>query len=123
MLLWALLWVVMALATSVASGIVVLVTACLVIACYGIGESIVAVIVDPTVSDIAPPHLLGLYMSALTLVWNIGLIIGPIFGGAMMQLYPPVFWPLLACLLLLAGLSAIGLRRDLPASARIVQTT
>jgi MFS family permease len=119
--LWALLWLGVAIVTSASSGMVVFAAACGISALFALGESVIAVTVDPTVSDIASPRQLGRYMSALILSWNIGFIVGPIIGGLLLEFSPRILWPVLACPLILASIQARRLHDDLPQAIRLIE--
>jgi MFS family permease len=49
---------------------------------FAIGECIHAVVLGPLVADLAPPHLLGRYISLYGLMGTGGLALGPAIGGA-----------------------------------------
>ena len=59
---------------------------------FAIGECIHNVVLGPLVADLAPPHLLGRYMSLYRLVVTGGLALGPAIGGALLALSPDAVW-------------------------------
>jgi len=72
----------------------------------------------PLVSDLAPPDLLGRYMSVMGFSWQLGFIIGPAVGGLLLSLEPAALWPVMSMVCLLAGGYALMLERRLPTHAR-----
>jgi MFS family permease len=51
---------------------------------FAIGECVHAVVLGPLIADLAPPHLLGRYMSLYSLMVSGGLALGPAIGGAVL---------------------------------------
>jgi len=65
---------------------------CLVATVFAIGECVHSVVHGPLVVDLAPPHLLGRYMSLLSLTVTGGFAIGPAIGGAVLAYSPDAVW-------------------------------
>ena len=59
---------------------------------FAIGECAHAVVLGPLVADLAPPHLLGRYMSVYTLMATAGLALGPAIGGVLLATSPDAVW-------------------------------
>ena len=59
---------------------------------FAIGECVHAVVIGPLVADLAPPHLLGRYMSLYGLMATGGLALGPAIGGALLATSPDAVW-------------------------------
>ena len=59
---------------------------------FAIGECIHAVVLGPLVADLAPPHLLGRYISLSALMGTGGLAVGPAIGGAVLATSPDAVW-------------------------------
>jgi len=59
---------------------------------FAVGECIHAVVLGPLVADLAPPHLLGRYISVYTLMATGGLALGPAIGGAVLATSPDAVW-------------------------------
>lgn len=59
---------------------------------FAIGECVHNVVLGPLVADLAPPHLLGRYMSLYRLVVTGGLALGPAIGGALLAASPDAVW-------------------------------
>jgi len=59
---------------------------------FAVGECIHNVVLGPLVADLAPPHLLGRYMSLYRLVVTGGLALGPAIGGALLAVSPDAVW-------------------------------
>src|SRR3954467_11447091 len=51
-----------------------------------------SVVLGPLVADLAPPHLLGRYMSVFSLMVTAGFAIGPAIGGAVLAYSPDAVW-------------------------------
>ena len=77
-----------------------------------IGECAQFIVLGPIVADLAPPHLLGRYMSLYGLTFTAGVALGPAVGGALLATSPDAVWwgGVLAAALIGAGLldSATG---------------
>jgi MFS family permease len=65
---------------------------CAVAVVFAIGECVHSVVLGPVVADLAPPHLLGRYMSLLSLTVTGGFAIGPAIGGALLATSPDAVW-------------------------------
>jgi MFS family permease len=50
------------------------------------------VILGPLVAEIAPPHLLGRYMSLYQLSFMVGVALGPAVGGVLLGTSPDTIW-------------------------------
>ncbi len=57
-----------------------------------IGECVHSVALGPLVTDLAPPHLLGRYISVFSLMVTGGFAIGPAIGGAVLAVSPDAVW-------------------------------
>jgi MFS family permease len=67
-------------------------------------------VLGPIVADLAPPHLLGRYMSLYGLSFTAGVALGPAVGGALLATSPDAIWwgGALAAALTGAGLLGLG---------------
>ena len=88
-------------ATTVLAGVAVVIA---------IGECAQFVVVGPIVADLAPPHLLGRYMSLYGLSFTAGVALGPAVGGVLLATSPDAVWwgGALAVALTGAGLLRLG---------------
>jgi MFS family permease len=59
---------------------------------FAIGECVHNVVLGPLVADLAPPHLLGRYISLYRLIVTGGLALGPAIGGALLASSPDAIW-------------------------------
>ena len=59
---------------------------------FAIGECVHAVVLGPLVADLAPPHLLGRYMSMYALMATGGLALGAAIGGVVLATSPDAVW-------------------------------
>jgi MFS family permease len=70
-------------ATTVLAGVAIVIA---------IGECAQFIVVGPLVAELAPPHLLGRYMSLYRLSFTAGVALGPAVGGALLATSPDVVW-------------------------------
>jgi MFS family permease len=75
-----------------------------------IAECAQFVVLGPLVAELAPPHLLGRYMSVYGLTFVVGVALGPAVGGALLATSPNSVWwgGALALALTGAGLLQLG---------------
>jgi MFS family permease len=91
-----------------------------------LGECAQFIVLGPIVADLAPPHLLGRYLSLYGLAFTAGVALGPAVGGALLATSPDAVWwgGALASALIGAGLLRLGDRIPdplLPARRRAPQ--
>ncbi len=65
---------------------------CAVGVVIGIGECTHAVVLGPLAPDLAPPHLLGRYISVFTLMITGGFAVGPAIGGVVLAYSSNAVW-------------------------------
>jgi MFS family permease len=92
-------------ATAVLAGVAI------VIAIAECGQFIV---LGPLVAELAPPHLLGRYMSLYQLSFMAGVALGPAVGGALLATSPNAIWWSGAIALALTGVGFIRLGDRIP---------
>jgi MFS family permease len=92
-------------ATAVLSGVAV------VIAIAECGQFI---ILGPLVAELAPPHLLGRYMSLYQLSFQAGVALGPAVGGALLGTSPNAIWWSGAVVMALTGAGFLRLGDRIP---------
>src|SRR5918911_608647 len=88
-------------ATAVLAGVAIVIA---------IGECAQFIVLGPIVADLAPPHLLGRYMSLYGLTFMAGVALGPAVGGALLATSPNAVWwgGALTVALIGAGLLRLG---------------
>jgi MFS family permease len=86
---------------------------------FAIGECLHGAIHTPLSVDLAPPQLVGRYVAAASLSWQVGWIIGPAGGGFLLQHSPLVLWPVAAGVNVACAAAALVLERRLPERVRI----
>jgi len=88
-------------ATTVLAGVAIVIA---------LGECAQFIVLGPIVADLAPPHLLGRYMSLYGLSFTAGVALGPAVGGALLATSPDAVWwgGALATALIGAGLLRLG---------------
>jgi MFS family permease len=59
---------------------------------FAVGEIAHILVLGPLVSDMAPPHLLGRYLSLYSLTFSLSLALGPAIGGFLLQTSPDGIW-------------------------------
>src|SRR5581483_8045433 len=72
------------------------------------------VVLGPLVAELAPPHLLGRYMSLYQLSFMAGVALGPAVGGALLATSPNAIWWGGALTLLLTGAGFLRLGSRIP---------
>jgi MFS family permease len=87
------------------------------------GECLYDAVRGPLVADLAPAGLGGRYMAAAGFVWQLGFVIGPFAGAAILGAAPAVLWPVAAAVCLGAAAAALRLERRLPQSVRMTPST
>ena len=100
-------------ATSLLAGVAIV---------FAIGECVHIVVLGPLVADMAPPHLLGRYLSLYSLTFSISLALGPAIGGVLLQTSPGAVWWGGALAALLAGAVLFRLGDRLPDPLREAQS-
>src|SRR5215467_12730873 len=88
-------------ATTVLAGVAIVIA---------IGECAQFIVLGPIVADLAPPHLLGRYMSLYGLSFMAGVALGPAVGGTLLATSPDAIWwgGALTVALIGAGLLRLG---------------
>jgi len=86
---------------------------------FAIGECLHGAIHAPLSVDLAPPQLVGRYVAAASLSWQVGWIVGPAGGGFLLQHAPLVLWPVAAGVNVACAAAALILERRLPEQVRI----
>jgi MFS family permease len=92
-------------ATTVLAGVAIIIA---------IGECAQFIVIGPIVADLAPPHLLGRYMSLYSLTFLAGVALGPAVGGALLATSPDAIWWGGALTLALTGAGLLRLGDRLP---------
>jgi MFS family permease len=92
-------------ATTVLAGVAI------VIAVAECGQFI---LLGPLVAELAPPHLLGRYMSLYQLSFTVGVALGPAVGGVLLATSPDTIWWGGALVLALTGAGALRLGNRIP---------
>jgi MFS family permease len=85
---------------------------------FAIGECLHGAIHAPLSVDLAPPQLVGRYVAAASISWQIGWIVGPAAGGFLLQHRPLLLWPIAAGVNLACAAGALALEPRLPVGVR-----
>jgi MFS family permease len=96
---------------SAAAATAVLIAVALLIA---IGECAQFIVLAPIVAELAPPHLLGRYMSLYQLSFMAGVAVGPAVGGALLATSPNAIWWSAAIIMALTGAGFLRLGDRIP---------
>ena len=78
--------------TLIHSGLVAAAVLCAIATVIAIAECVHSLVLAPLVADLAPPHLLGRYISVFSLMVTGGFAIGPAIGGAVLAYSPNAVW-------------------------------
>jgi MFS family permease len=99
------------LTRSALTATAVLAGAAIVIA---IAECAQFIVVGPLVAELAPPHLLGRYMSLYGVSFTLGVALGPAAGGVLLATSPDAVWWGGAVVLALTGAGLLRLGDRIP---------
>ncbi|MEI6736081.1 MAG: MFS transporter [Actinomycetes bacterium] len=111
--LWAIFWFIVLGAAHV-NHTVALISMCVGMVIFAIGETAWSPVGPALVNEIAPEHLRGRYNAASSLTWSISSTLSPMITGLFLGSSVADFWPLCVALLALIGsLLALSLRRSL----------
>lgn len=81
---------------------------------FGIGECLHGVVIGPTVADLAPPELVGRYMSLLGGSSLAGLALGPTLGAVLLTISPAGPWVAGAIAVAVTGVAVLRLGDRIP---------
>ena len=81
---------------------------------FAFGEIAHILVLGPLVADMAPPHLLGRYLSLYSLTFTLSLAIGPAVGGLLLRTAPDAIWWGGAVAAVLAGTVLLRLGDRIP---------
>ena len=87
---------------------------------FALGECLHGAVQPTLVVDLADPKLIGRYMAVSALSWQVGFMVGPAVGGALLAASPTGLWLVMASVLFLTGLATLPLERGLPRAFRRV---
>jgi MFS family permease len=87
---------------------------------FALGECLHGAVQPTLVVDLADAKLIGRYMAISALSWQVGFMVGPAVGGALLAASPTGLWLVMASVLLLTGLATLPLERALPRPLRRV---
>jgi MFS family permease len=85
---------------------------------FAAGECLHGAIHAPLSVDLAPPSLVGRYLAASSISWQIGWIVGPAAGGFLLQHRPLLLWPIAAGANAACAAAALALEPRLPERVR-----
>jgi MFS family permease len=114
--LFALCWLLVLAAGYARWGYVLLLAG---IVALSFGECIYDTVRTPLIANLAPEGLMGRYLAAAGFSWQLGFIIGPAVGAALLGADPPALWIAAASLCALAAVGALRLDARLPADVRV----
>jgi MFS family permease len=92
-------------ATTVLAGVAIVIA---------IAECAQFIVLGPLVAELAPPHLLGRYMSLYGLSFTVGVALGPAVGGALLATSPDAVWWGGALVLAMTGAGLLRLGDRIP---------
>jgi MFS family permease len=101
-------------ATSLLAGVAIV---------FATGEIAHTLVLGPLVSDMAPEHLLGRYLSLYSLTFSGSLALGPAIGGLLLQTNPDAIWWGGALASVLAGVVLLRLGDRIPDPLHVAPST
>jgi MFS family permease len=116
--LWALTWLLVALAGRTPGYFTGLAVVLAAIAPFAVGEAIYGATQRPLVADLAPARLVGRYTALLSTSMRVGMALAPAIGGFALARSPAALWLGAAAICAATGASALLIEVRLPASAR-----
>ena len=115
--LWAAAWLVVPIAGALATNAAMLLLVAAMVV-FAFGQCVHGAVNAPLVVDLAEPRLLGRYMAASALSWQVGFALGPAVGGYMLDVTPSGVWIGAAMLCLVGSALAVVVEGAIPDSAR-----
>jgi MFS family permease len=116
-LLFAIAWLLVLAAGAVVENAAVAVLATGIVV-FSLAECLYDTVQGPLTADLAGEQLTGRYMAVSGFSWQLGFIVGPAAGAALMGVEPFALWPVAAAVCLLGSAAALGLERRLPEAVR-----
>ena len=113
-------WLLVPASSLWVSGAAAFLVLAIAVSIFAVGECLHGAVQPTLVVDLADPRLLGRYMAISALSWQVGFMVGPAVGGALLAASPTGLWLVMASVLLLTGLASLGLERGLPEALRRV---
>ena len=86
---------------------------------FSLAECLYDAVQGPLTAELAPSALTGRYMAVNGFSWQLGFIVGPAVGAAVLGAAPHALWVLAACVCAAAGAFALALERRLPEGAQL----
>jgi MFS family permease len=83
-----------------------------------LGECLYDSVRSPLVADLAPPGLAGRYLASAGVSWQLGFVVGPAAGAALLGVSPYLLWPAAASLCAVAAAAALALPPEVGVTAR-----
>lgn len=115
---WALAWLLVPVVAETVSGVQATILFAGVVGIFAIGECLQGAVQAPLVSDLADHRLIGRYMAASALSWQVAFAAGPAAAGFVLAASPPSLWIGAAVLLLATGAAGLALEQALPTETR-----
>ena len=116
--LFAAAWLLVLGAGLVNGGAAPLVVLVAAIAAFSLAECLYDAVQGPLTADLAPDVLTGRYMALSGFSWQLGFIIGPALGAAVLGAEPHALWVGAAAACLLAAMGSLALEPSLPERVR-----
>jgi MFS family permease len=117
--LFAASWLLVLLAGSALAARPALVAIVAAITLFSLAECLYDAVQGPLTAELAPAGLTGRYMAVNGFSWQLGFIVGPAVGAAILGAEPHALWVLAAAVCAVAGASALVLERRLPEAAQL----
>ena len=114
----AIAWLVVPVSGLWVSGAAAFGLLALAVSVFALGECLHGAVQPTLVVDLADPRLLGRYMAVSALSWQVGFMVGPAAGGALLALSPTGIWIAMATVLVLGSVATLALERGLPEGLR-----
>lgn len=116
--LWALTWLVVIVGVETLGPVAAAAVVGAAVVVFAVGECLHGTVQGPLVADLAEPRMMGRYMALSSLSWQVGFLLGPAIGGAILDAEPVALWLLSAALCLGAAAWSLRFERGLPVELR-----
>jgi MFS family permease len=85
---------------------------------FSLAECLYDSVQGPLTADLAGARLTGRYMAVSGFSWQLGFVVGPAAGAALMSVEPLALWPVAALLCVAAGIASLRVEHRLPQEVR-----
>jgi MFS family permease len=115
---WAATWVVVVAAVETLGATAAALVIGFAVVVFALGECLHGTVQGPLVADLAEPRMIGRYMALSSLSWQVGFLLGPALGGAILDARPVALWLVCAGICLAGAAWSLAFERTVPETLR-----